>query len=99
MSLLNNIMKLSNLKDVQDVAQKLQAIAAGGQLQGGTHTAGVAPGAGGAPAVNLETELAKLALYVRTIYEVCKQKGIFTDDEFNTKFKELDLLDGVEDGK
>ncbi len=90
MSLFKNIMKMGNMKDIGDVAQKIQVLAGGPQAAGGADQGKVA---------ELEKQNAELALYVRTLFEVCKAKGVFTDDEFNAKFKELDLLDGVEDGR
>ena len=91
MSLFDNVMKMGKMTDLGSVAQKVAGLAGDALPQSG--------GAGAAKIAELETQTAKLALTVRTLYEVCSQKGVFTDDEFNAKFKELDLMDGVEDGK
>jgi hypothetical protein len=43
--------------------------------------------------------VSELALLFETMYNVLVSKGIFTNDEFKAKFDELDLQDGVKDGK
>ena len=87
MSIVGTIMKMGNMKDLGDVANKLQALTG-------------APKSGDSgKAAELDKQTAELALYVRTLVEILQSKGGFTEDEFKAKFKELDLEDGVEDGR
>ena len=41
----------------------------------------------------------ELALLFETMYNILTQKGVFTNEEFQKKFDEIDMSDGVNDGK
>ncbi|HOV15742.1 MAG TPA: hypothetical protein PK771_15745 [Spirochaetota bacterium] len=41
----------------------------------------------------------ELALLFETLYNLLVDKGLFTNDEFQKKFNELDMIDGVKDNK
>jgi len=41
----------------------------------------------------------EFSLLFETMYNLLTSKGIFTDQEFQKKFDELDMLDGVKDRK
>ncbi|OHD27673.1 MAG: hypothetical protein A2086_15555 [Spirochaetes bacterium GWD1_27_9] len=41
----------------------------------------------------------ELALLFETMYNILTQKGVFTNEEFQKKFDEIDMSDGVKDGK
>ncbi len=47
----------------------------------------------------LERRVASLALYSRTILQILVDKGIVSSDEFASRMRELDLLDGTLDGR
>lgn len=49
--------------------------------------------------VNLESFIGQIALIFRTLYDLGIEKGTFVKDDFKKKFDELDLIDGVKDGK
>jgi hypothetical protein len=40
-----------------------------------------------------------LALYARTVVKLLLDKGVITANEFQTRMRELDLLDGKLDGR
>ena len=41
----------------------------------------------------------ELALLFETMYNILTQKGVFTNEEFQKKFDEIDMSDGVKDSK
>ena len=41
----------------------------------------------------------ELSLLFETMYNLLLSKGVFTNEEFQKKFDELDLMDGSKDGK
>ena len=47
----------------------------------------------------LEDDLARAALVIHSLVEVCIRQGVFTADEIARVTAEVDLLDGVADGK
>lgn len=47
----------------------------------------------------LEDDLDRALLLIYCLTEACLAKGVFTRDELNTVMHEIDLLDGVADGK
>jgi hypothetical protein len=47
----------------------------------------------------LEDALARQALVIQTLLNVCEQKGMFTADEFMAMMDEIDASDGYVDGK
>lgn len=48
---------------------------------------------------NVGQAVEEMSLLFETLYNILVQKGIFTNDEFQKKFNELDMLDGVKDSK
>lgn len=48
---------------------------------------------------DLEEELAGMTLFVRSLLGALIETGVLTPDEFGAKLRELDLEDGVEDGR
>ncbi|MEK6796346.1 MAG: hypothetical protein AABZ39_16315 [Spirochaetota bacterium] len=48
---------------------------------------------------NSARAIEELTLIVVTLTNLLFAKGIITSEEFNTKFNELDLKDGIKDGK
>ncbi|MCC6573176.1 MAG: hypothetical protein IT462_05230 [Planctomycetes bacterium] len=46
-----------------------------------------------------EDELARHALVIQTLLRICAKKGLFADAEFLKLLEEVDLEDGVRDGK
>lgn len=51
------------------------------------------------PQQNSMQGIEELSLLFETLYEVLVQKGYFTNQEFQQKFDEIDMRDGVKDGK
>jgi hypothetical protein len=51
-----------------------------------------------AKVVDLERKLLGLGLYTRTILQLLVDKGLLGEDEFAARLRELDRLDGREDG-
>lgn len=49
--------------------------------------------------VETESKLLGLALYARTIVQLLVEKGIIDAQEFTARMRDIDLLDGVGDGK
>lgn len=47
----------------------------------------------------LENRLARLELFAKSLFTLLVQKGLADPEEFQQTLRELDLLDGVEDGK
>lgn len=47
----------------------------------------------------LENYVEQLALYFRTVLELCLHKGVFTQDEFKAALDRIDMQDGKMDGK
>ena len=47
----------------------------------------------------LEDDLARSVLLIHTLAEACVQKGVFTREEIAEAAAEIDLFDGVADGK
>ncbi len=43
--------------------------------------------------------IGELSLLFETMYNLLTSKGVFTNEEFQKKFDELDMLDGVKDGR
>lgn len=48
---------------------------------------------------NLENDVGTLALILATILKMLDEKGNITRDDLKEKLKELDILDGLRDGK
>ena len=48
---------------------------------------------------NVQEQLERQALVIRSLLEVCARKGLFTDPEFRQVLDEVDLSDGRRDGK
>lgn len=48
---------------------------------------------------NANDAIGELTLLFETLYNVLEKKGVFTQDEFKKEFDELDMSDGVKDGK
>jgi len=48
---------------------------------------------------DVEGKLLALGLYTRTILQLLVDKSVITQDEFHARLRELDLLDGREDGR
>ena len=57
-----------------------------------------APGAQPA-GTHTDSAVAGVSLLFQTLYAVLLEKGVFTHEEFTKKFDELDLRDGIKDGK
>lgn len=47
----------------------------------------------------LEDDLARATLLIYVLCEACVQKGVITREEFETAVAEIDLFDGVADGR
>ena len=47
----------------------------------------------------LEDDLARAALVIHSLVEMCVRQGVFTADELAVVMEEVDLWDGVADGK
>jgi hypothetical protein len=47
----------------------------------------------------LEDDAARMALLTLSLAELCVAKGVITEDELAARMREIDLRDGVEDGK
>lgn len=47
----------------------------------------------------LEDDLARATLLIYVLCEACIQKGVMTREEFETAAAEIDLFDGVADGR
>ena len=47
----------------------------------------------------LEDDLARAVLLVHTLVEACIRKGVFTREEIIQAARQIDLFDGVADGK
>lgn len=48
---------------------------------------------------DLEQELGETALLLRALTELCLARGVLTAEELSARAEELDLLDGVADGR
>lgn len=48
---------------------------------------------------DLEADLGRMALLVRVLLDACIQKGVVTHDELSRMIGEIDMLDGVQDGR
>jgi hypothetical protein len=90
------------LRDPQQHALD-QAIKANRRLQGIQTQLAAQPAtssfAGEAKVVELERKLLTLALYTRTILQLLVDKGLVGQEEFAERMRQLDLLDGAEDGR
>ncbi len=51
------------------------------------------------PAPNTNDAFAEMSLLFETLFNVLLDKGVITQDEFQRKFDQLDMLDGTKDGK
>jgi hypothetical protein len=47
----------------------------------------------------IEEDLGRMALLLRSVTELCLEKGVFDESELAHKLETLDLADGVEDGR
>jgi len=47
----------------------------------------------------LEDELARATLFIQTLIEACLKRGVFSREELQQVAREVDLLDGVADGR
>lgn len=47
----------------------------------------------------LDDELARHALVLQTLLRICERKGLFKDPEFIQLLEQVDMEDGVRDGK
>jgi hypothetical protein len=47
----------------------------------------------------LEDDLARVGLVTLALAKLCVEKGVLSPDELNAKMSEVDLADGVEDGR
>jgi hypothetical protein len=47
----------------------------------------------------LEDDLARLGLVAMALAKLCLDKGVVSPEELQAQMKEIDLADGVEDGK
>ncbi len=47
----------------------------------------------------LEEDLARMGLLTLALARLCVDKGVVTSDELKARMREIDLADGVEDGK
>jgi hypothetical protein len=47
----------------------------------------------------LEDDLARVGLVTMALAKLCVDKGVLTLDELNAQMSEIDLADGVEDGR
>jgi hypothetical protein len=54
---------------------------------------------GGVDSARLEQALGELALATKTIQRMMLEKGVCSADEFTRKLREIDLEDGVADGR
>jgi hypothetical protein len=54
---------------------------------------------GSVDAARLERALGELALATKTVQRVMLEKGVCTSEEFARKLREIDLEDGVADGR
>jgi hypothetical protein len=55
--------------------------------------------AGSIDAERLQRALGELALATKTVQRLMVEKGLCTPDEFSRKLREIDLEDGVADGR
>ncbi|HKE01034.1 MAG TPA: hypothetical protein VKE69_08495 [Planctomycetota bacterium] len=55
--------------------------------------------AGAVDAARLENALGELALAVKTFQRIAVEKGLCTREELQAKVRQIDLEDGVEDGR
>ena len=61
--------------------------------------AAVRVGGGGVDGARLQAALEELALAVKTLQRTMIDKGVCTADEFARKLREIDLEDGLADGR
>jgi hypothetical protein len=47
----------------------------------------------------LEDDLARMGLLTMALAHICVDKGVVTTEELKERMREIDLADGVEDGK
>jgi hypothetical protein len=48
---------------------------------------------------DLEEDVGRLSLLLRVLLDACIKKGVVTHDEFSRMIGEIDMLDGVQDGR
>jgi len=61
--------------------------------------AAVRSSGGGVDAARLEQALGELALATKTVQRILTEKGLCTTEEFARKLRDIDLEDGVADGR
>jgi hypothetical protein len=61
--------------------------------------AAVRSSGGSVDAARLERALGELALATKTVQRMMVEKGVCSNEEFGRKLRELDLEDGVADGR
>jgi hypothetical protein len=61
--------------------------------------AAVRSGSGSVDGARLERALGELALATKTVQRMLLEKGVCTSEEFARKLREIDLEDGVADGR
>ena len=61
--------------------------------------AAVRSSGGGVDAAMLEQALGELALATKTVQRILTEKGLCTTEEFARKLRDIDLEDGVADGR
>ena len=47
----------------------------------------------------LQDDLGRMALLLRSVTELCIEKGVFSDGELARKLEQVDIADGVTDGR
>ena len=83
-----DIYQHSRIDDAKDEAARARAELASMRAAGG-----------GLDSARLEQVIGELALATKTVQRMLVEKGVCTPDEFNRKLRELDLEDGVVDGR
>lgn len=48
---------------------------------------------------DIQLDIQQLALYFRTLYEICLEKEVFTKSEFKSLLQSIDGQDGAVDGR
>ena len=67
--------------------------------QARTELASLRTSGGGIDAARLEQTLGELALATKTVQRMLIEKGVCNSEEFAKKLREIDLEDGVADGR
>lgn len=70
-----------------------------GMVQQKLAQSGILGGQPGKPSSGNEAVMAEMTLYIRALMEILIDRGIISRQELEDKVREMDLRDGVQDGK